>query len=807
MLNLKSVLRSLRRERAFTAAVVVTLGLGLGGCLAIFAVVRAVMLRPLPFPSPDRLAIVWMTNPEQGFDRDIISYPQFRDWRDQSRDVFEAVAVHTAQFASLSGAGPAQEIRLAQVSEEFFPAIGAVPVLGRALAAGDFVVGQHQVAVIAHALWMARFGGDPGLVGRSITVNGEPMTVVGVLPPAVAFPLDAEAWAPLAAVPAMRATFEARGALWLSVIARLRPGVPVVTAQRAMEVIQARFNQAYPQATPGTGVLVSPLHQDLVGTASRSLWLLQGAVLGVLLIACANVSNLLLARATARHREIATRVALGAGWGRIARECLTESAMLSAAGAALGLGLALWLMRLLPTFAPAQVPLLGRVSLDAGVMAAAVALAVVTAVVVGSAPIARFRRVNLSTAIRDGGRQAGESGGGRVRMAIVATQLALALVLLVGAGLLIKSFANVLGIETGFTTEPVLTARFALPAERHPGERRVAIWDELTRRVGELPGVKAAGGVTTVLLGRLPNSAPMTPEGRPDLPQSLLSLPVAIDSATPGYFEAVGQRLVAGRGFTGFDRADSLPVALVNESLARTYFAGMDAIGRRVTFGDPGNPKTTWLTIVGVVSDAGRASAGPELEVRPEVYMPYPQRRSPGMMLVVRASGEAMSLVAPIQEITRSIDPDVPLARLRTLDELLGARLAERRFVMGLLAAFAGLAVLLSAIGIYGVIAYTVTRRLPEFAMRLALGAGRGEVAKLVFRQGLIVAAIGTAAGAVGTVAVTRFAGPQLYQVSPTDPWVFALVVALLLAVAAIASWLPARRASSVDPMVVLRRE
>jgi putative ABC transport system permease protein len=325
--------------------------------------------------------------------------------------------------------------------------------------------------------------------------------------------------------------------------------------------------------------------------------------------------------------------------------------------------------------------------------------------------------------------------------------------------------------------------------------------------VGELPGVTAVGGVTTVLLGRLPNSAPITPEGRPDLPQSVRSLPVAIDSATPGYFDAVGHRLVAGRRFTGFDRADSLPVTIVNESLVRTYFAGLDPIGRRVTFGDASNPKAPWLTIVGVVSDAGRASAGPELEVRPEVYIPYPQRRSPGMMLVVRTAGDAMSLAAPIREIVRSLDPDVPLARVRTLEDLLGARLAERRFVMGLLAAFAGLAVLLSAIGIYGVIAYTVTRRLPEFAMCLALGAQRRDVAKLVFRQGLVVAAVGTSAGAAGAVALTRFAGPQLYRVSPTDPWVFASVAALLLGVAAAASWLPARRASRVDPMVVLRHE
>ena len=805
---MRAAVRSLIRERGFTAAVVLTLGLGLGGCLAIFSVVQAVILRPLPFPSPERLSIVWMTNPQQGFDRDVISYPQFRDWRDQGAEAFEGMAVHYSQFASLSGAGVAQEIRLSSVSEDFFTVLAASPAIGRALSAGDYVVGQHRVVVLGHGLWTGRFGGDRGVVGRDVSLNGEPYTVVGILPPAIQFPLDTEAWVPLAATPPMRQQLESRGSLWLNVIARLRPGVPAVTAQRTMEVVQARFNRAYPDATPETGVLVSPLHQDLVGPAARSLWLLQGSVLVVLLIACANVSNLLLARATARHREMATRVALGAAWGRIARECLTETALLSGAGAAIGLGLALWLIRVLPSLAPAQVPRLGDVALDGGVVAAAVVLTAAIALVVGLAPLLHFRRVDVNAAIKEGGRVAHESGGsGTMRMALVAAQMALALVLLVGAGLLIKSFSKVLAIESGFTRDPVLTARFALPGERHSGERRVALWEELTRRVAELPGVKAAGGVTTVMLGRLPNSAPMTPEGRPDLPRTLLAMPVAVDSATPGYFDAVGQRIVAGRGFTGFDRADSLPVVVANEALARAYFSGVDAVGRRVTFGDASDPSAPWLTIVGIVADVRRASAGPELDVRPEVYMPYPQRRSPGMMLVVRAASDPMALAAPIREIAKSIDPDVPLARIRTLDDLQGARLAERRFVMGLLSAFAGLAVLLSAIGIYGVIAYTVTRRLPEFGMCLALGAQRWDIAKLVFRQGLIVAAIGTVAGLAGAIGLTRFAGPQLFNVSPTDPWVFAAVAALLLGVAAAASWLPARRASRVDPMVVLRHE
>ncbi len=811
MSQLRSALRSLFRERGFTASVVLTLTLGLGGCLAVFSVVRGVLLAPLPFPSPERLTRVWMTNPQQGFDKDVISYPQFRDWRDQSREVFSAMAVIRGTVASLSGSGPAQEIPLSQVSEEFFQVLGATPQLGRVLAPEDFEVGRHHVVVLSHSLWNSSFGGDQGLIGRTITLATEPFTVIGVMPQGVAYPTNTLAWSPLAATPALRQTLESRGSLWLEVVARLNANTSLESAQAAMDVAQSRYKLAYPDTDPGSGVLVTAMHQDMVGAIARSLWLLQGAVLVVLLIACANISNLMLARATARQREVATRIALGAGWRRIAQDCFTETLLLATIGAAFGLALAVALVRVLPSFAPAQLPFVGRVAIDWTVGVSAVLLTAATAILVGLAPLVQGRRIDVNTAIKEGGRVAQEAGGsGRIRLGLVAGQIALALVLLVGAGLLIKSFANLLSVPTGFTDDAVLTARVSLPDVRYPEQsgKRAIFWNELIRRVSEIPGVKSVGAVTTVLHGGLPVSSPMTPEGRPDLSQSILVMPVAIDSVGVHYFEAVGQPLVAGRFFSEqIDTATGPPATIVNESLARTYFDTPDVVGRRVTFGDPGNPQTPWLTIVGVVRDVRRASAGPQVASRPEVYIPYPQRQRPTMVLTVRTNGDALSLVGPVRDIARSIDPDVPLARVQALQALLGARVGERRFVMSLLAAFAFLAVLLSAIGIYGVITYTVSRRLPEFGMCLALAAQRRDIARMVLGQGLAVAVIGTAAGLGGALLLTRLAGPQLYEVSPNDPWVFSAVATLLLAIAMLAAWLPARRASRVDPMIVLRCE
>jgi putative ABC transport system permease protein len=799
-------MRGLLRERAFTAAVGLTLAIGLGGCLAIFTIVKGVLYAPLPYLQAERLALVWMTNPQQGFDRDIVSYPVFRDWRDQSREVFESMAVYTSQSANiLAGASP-EEVRMGVVSEEFFHTVGVGNRLGRTFEPGDYVEGRHRVTVLSHGLWRRAFGGRPDIIGRDAMVNGRPYSVVGVLAPGSEYPTDAELWIPLAITADSRQQMEARGALWLPVIARLREGVPIAAAHQRMIVVQSAQNAAYPDNLPGTSTLVTLLLDDMVASARRPLWLLQGAVLLVLLIACANVSNLFLARVTARGRETATRAALGAGWWRLSREWLNQTLALTTCGALAGLGLAVWAIRAVVSAAPPQIPRLASVSIDWTIVAAGAALTLLTSLAIGVAPLWRIARADVSSTLKGGSRTVEEQGGGsRVRLGLVTAQLALALILLVGAGLLLRSFAAVLDTPSGFQADGVFTARISLPAAKYQQPvQRLQFWERLRTDVAALPSVQRVAGVTTILLGRLPNSAPIIIEGRPDLPEGLRRWPVAIDSVTSGYFDAVGMRVVRGRDVADTDLTTALRVVVVNEALALSYFETLDVVGRRISFGSPG-PNTQWLTIVGVVSNARRS--GPELDARAETYFPHPQRPSGSMTLVVKAAGDPLSLTPAIRQVVQRLDPEQPIARVNALASILDARLAERRLVLALLGGFAGIALFLSAIGIYGVMAYTVGRRRHEFGVRAALGASRVDLSRLVLRQGAIVIVTGVLLGVGGAFVVTRLMERLLFGVSATDPLVFAAVTLLLSATALVACWLPARRAANADPMQVLRQE
>jgi putative ABC transport system permease protein len=799
-------MRGLLRERAFTAAVGLTLAIGLGGCLAIFTIVKGVLYAPLPYLQAERLALVWMTNPQQGFDRDIVSYPVFRDWRDQSREVFESMAVYTSQSANiLAGASP-EEVRMGVVSEEFFHTVGVGNRLGRTFEPGDYVEGRHRVTVLSHGLWRRAFGGRPDIIGRDAMVNGRPYSVVGVLAPGSEYPTDAELWIPLAITADSRQQMEARGALWLPVIARLREGVPIAAAHQRMIVVQSAQNAAYPDNLPGTSTLVTLLLDDMVASARRPLWLLQGAVLLVLLIACANVSNLFLARVTARGRETATRAALGAGWWRLSREWLNQTLALTTCGALAGLGLAVWAIRAVVSAAPPQIPRLASVSIDWTIVAAGAALTLLTSLAIGVAPLWRIARADVSSTLKGGSRTVEEQGGGsRVRLGLVTAQLALALILLVGAGLLLRSFAAVLDTPSGFQADGVFTARISLPAAKYQQPvQRLQFWERLRTDVAALPSVQRVAGVTTILLGRLPNSAPIIIEGRPDLPEGLRRWPVAIDSVTSGYFDAVGMRVVRGRDVADTDLTTALRVVVVNEALALSYFETLDVVGRRISFGSPG-PNTQWLTIVGVVSNARRS--GPELDARAETYFPHPQRPSGSMTLVVKAAADPLSLTPAIRQVVQRLDPEQPIARVNALASILDARLAERRLVLALLGGFAGIALFLSAIGIYGVMAYTVGRRRHEFGVRAALGASRVDLSRLVLRQGAIVIVTGVLLGVGGAFVVTRLMERLLFGVSATDPLVFAAVTLLLSATALVACWLPARRAANADPMQVLRQE
>jgi predicted permease len=557
---------------------------------------------------------------------------------------------------------------------------------------------------------------------------------------------------------------------------------------------------------PGTGVFVTRLRDDMVVSARRPLWLLQGAVVLVLLIGCANVSNLLLARVTARERETATRAALGASRRRLAREWLSEAVLLTSAGAAAGLFLAVWTVRAVIAAAPPQIPRLASVSIDWSIVLTAAVLTITTALAIGAAPMWRSARADVSASLKDGGRTVEEQGGrARVRLALVTAQLALALMLLVGAGLLLRSFAAVLDTQSGFAPEGVLTARISLPAAKYqqPGQR-LQFWQRLRTEIAALPSVQRVAGVTSILLSRLPNSAPIIVEGRPDLPDALRNWPVAIDSATPGYFDTVGMRMLRGRDVSDADVATAPRVVVVNEALAREYFETLDVVGKRISFSSPG-PNAQWLTIIGVVSNARRSGA--ELDARAETYFPHAQRPSGGMTLVVKSAREPLALTPAIREIVQRLDAEQPIARVSALSALLDARLAERRFVLALLGGFAVIALLLAAIGIYGVMAYTVGRRRHEFGIRAALGARRADLSGLVLRQGAIVIGLGVSLGVVGALAVTRVIERLLFGVSPTDPLVFAAVTLMLGATGLVACWLPARRAAKVNPMGALRQE
>ncbi len=801
-MSVRTTARALLRERAFSLAVVLTLAMGLGACLAIFTVVRGVLFAPLPYPAADRLARVWMTNPQQGIDRDVISYPMFRDWRDQSRDVFASMAVYSDRSANmLAGAAP-EEVLTAVVSEEFFATVGSRPLLGRSFEAGDYVDGQHRVVILSHGLWQRAFGGRGDIVGHTATIAGEPHTVVGVLSPGGEYPDETELWLPMAHSADARELLESRGALWLPVIARLRADVALETAQQKMALVQSAQNAAYPDNVPGTSALVTPVHDDMVAAARRPLWLLQGSVLLVLLIACANVSNLFLARATAREREIATRAALGAGWRRLAREWLAETLLLTMVGSVLGLVFAVWIVGLVVGAAPSQIPRIASVAIDWGVVAAGGVLTLITALAIGAVPLMRLSRADVSSTLKEGGRTIDEQGGhARIRQGLVVAQLALALMLLVGAGLLLRSFAALLETPSGFDARGVLTARVNLPATKYQAPaQRLQFWERLRADVNALPSVTRVAGISTVLLSRLPNSSSIVVEGRPDLPESLQNWPVAIDSVTPGYFDTVGMRLLSGRDVSDTDLAASPRVVVVNEALATQYFETADVVGRRISFG---STPPTWLTIVGVVSNARRS--GPELEARAETYFPHPQRPTGSMTLVVRSDRDPMALASSVREVVRRLDPEQPVSRVNTLASLLDARLAERRFLLALLGGFAVVALVLSGVGIYGVMAYTVGRRRQEFGIRAALGATRGDLSRLVLRQGVILIGFGVVLGIFGAFLATRLMDRLLFGVGPADPLVFSGVTLLLSACALIACYLPALRAARTDPLKVLR--
>ena len=801
--DVQYALRNIAKRPLFYSAVILTLALGIGANAAIFTVVDGVLLQPLPYPHPERLMMVWTRNSLQGFDKDVGTYPNFEDWRRASQS-FERMSAYGGASVTLTGSGDPAQIRGARVTHEFFETMGVAPLHGRAFSSANGQAGGERAVIVAHGLWMRRFGADASIIGRRMVLDGVPHEVVGVMPASFKHPADAELWMPLAPVGEFKELFGARGSYWLTIIGRLKPGVTRVAAQSEMDAIAGRLEKEYP-SNAGIGIRLVTMHEELVGDVRRPLLILLGAVCFVLMIACANVANLLLTRASSRRRELAIRAVLGADRGRLVRQLLTESVVLGLLGGAAGLVLAGLSTDLLQTLAPAELPRLSDVTVDREVLAYVAGASVFTSLLFGLVPALHASRRDSAAHLKEGGRTGADGRrGGRVRAALAVGELAIALVLLVGAGLLIRSFIALSSEDPGFATRGVLALRLHLPAAAYGEPARITgFYEQLVERLDALPGVESAAAGSSLLLSRLPASASISIEGRPPQPASARNIPVPYDSVTPGFFSTLKIPLLRGRMFSHADGPQSQQVVMVNEAFVRRFFPGEDPLGRRVTFGDPSQRGTRWQTIVGVVADTRRG--GFEREPWAETYFPMRQAPDPQAFIVLRTNGDPMALIAAAQAAVWSIDRHQAIAGIRTVPELLAQRELNRRFTTLLLGMFASVALVLAIIGTYGVIAHATAQRTQEIGIRIALGADRRMILRMVLTGGLRIAVTGLAIGVVGALALTNVLSGLLFGVGARDALTFVVAPGALLVVTLAACWIPARRAMQVEPVTALR--
>lgn len=797
--DLRHAVRSLRRYPSVTAVAVLCLALGLGATTAIFTVVNAVLLRPLPYPAPDQLVRLYESHIGQPGWHGSVSRANYLDWQ-RDATAFASLAASTAGSASLQVGGTPERVRTVAATANLFETLGVRPRLGRTFAPKDGRPGAPGVVVLGDALWRTRFGGDPAIVGRTITLDGEPCTVIGVMPPEFSYPATSavDLWVPMRWTPDEVAV---RGDHFLQVIGRLKPSVTRAAALAQMRQIAARLAQQYPDEQGTRTVLVESMHDDLFGRTRPRLLVLLGASGLVLLIACVNVANLLLARAVARRREVAIRTALGAGRGSLIRQFLTESVVLSLAGGALGLVLAVWGVRTLVTLASADIPRAHPVQLDGTVFAFLLAIAILTGIAFGLAPALHGTRTVLRDAMGSGARDGSTSHTQRrLRDALVAAEIALALVLVTGAGLLVKALLALERVPSGLVADHVLTLHVSLAGAKYADHPSRDFYEPVLDRVRALPGVTSAGWTSLLPLQDYWTNGTFSIEGKPPAPRG--QEPSAeLRVASDGYFAALGIPLREGRAFSEQDAPAATPVAVVNETLARRYFPHESPVGHRLRLADLA------LTIVGVVGDV--RGAGLDRPAEPELYMslrqsPYVPRE---MTLVAHTAVPPASIVSPVREAVRAVDPEQAIYDIETMDEVVTRSLSNHRLYTWLLGTFAAIALVLAAAGVYGVTSYLVAQRTRELGIRVALGAAPRSLPALVVRRSAAVALVGTVLGLLGALALTRLLATLLSGVSPTDPAVFAAVAAGLVAIALIASYLPARRATRVDPLIALQSE
>jgi putative ABC transport system permease protein len=806
--DIRYAVRSLFKHPGFTAIAVITLALGIGANTAMFSVINAVLLRPLPYRDPARLVTIWEESPERGMYQMPVSLANLRDWVDQNQ-TFEQISAYTFTNLNLTGTGEPARLLTVRSSANLFPLIGATPLIGRSFLPEEDKEGGNRVVILGHALWQSRFGSDPGIVGKSLTLNNQSHTVVGVMSANSQFPVGfgymgkvlnepIDLYVPLAA----KGRETQRGNYSFFAIGRLKPGVTFEQARAEMTTIERRLELQYPDGNTGIGISLVPTQEQTVKEIRPALLVLLGAVAFMLLIACANIANLLLARAASRQKEIAIRTALGASRMRVLRLLLSESLMLSLTGGGLGLLLAVWGTEALMTLAPDNIPRLNEVGVDARVFGFTLTVSLVTGIIFGLIPGLQAAKPNLNEDLKEGTKGSmGSSAGKRTRSVLVAMEVALSLVLLIGAGLMIKSFLRLQQTNLGFNPDKVLAMSLSLSRSRYPEDRQqAAFYQQALERIQSLTGVQSAAATTSLPLTLSISGSDFRIEGRPE-PEAGKEMIISTSSVSPGYFQTLGVPLLKGHDFTDRDNSDAPQTAIINNDLARIYFPNEDPIGKRITFTDG----ESWISIVGVIGDVKQL--GLDTSAKPEVYFPFLQVPSPSMSLVVRTATEPLSLAGAVKSQIQMIDRDLPIDESKTMQQLLADSSSGRRFNMLLLTVFAVVALVLAVVGIYGVMSYTVTQRTHEIGIRIAIGAQARDVFRMVIGQGMILAMIGIAFGLVGAFALTRLMTTMLFGVEPTDPATFVTIAVLLTAVALVACYIPGRRATKVDPLVALRYE